>query len=210
MTELRLGLCGGTFDPIHRGHIAPLREVRETFGWSTIVIVPAWQQPFKSGRRSASAFHRHAMAVLATEGDPLFRVSTFELERREISYTVDTLEHFRSMHGDAVIDWIIGDDNLPQLAAWKSLNRIVELANFVVLRRGGSSLLPPGLRARETTAARRGRAGSIVFAANALQPIASTEVRQRIAKGEPAGDAVHPRVARYIDLYNLYRENESS
>lgn len=208
MTNLRLGLCGGTFDPIHRGHIEPLCEAREEFGWSTIVIVPAWQQPFKTGRRSASALHRHAMAVLATEHDPVFRVSTFELERREISYTVDTLEHYRSLHPDAVIDWIIGDDNLPQLAAWKSLDRIFELANFAVLRRVGASALPPALRGRETTAAQRGRAGSIVFAGNALLPVASTDLRLRIAKGESPGDAVDPRVARYIDLYHLYRENE--
>ncbi|MHB0970678.1 MAG: nicotinate (nicotinamide) nucleotide adenylyltransferase [Thermoanaerobaculia bacterium] len=210
MTDLRLGLCGGTFDPIHRGHIEPLLEARKEFDWSNIVLVPAWQQPFKTGRRNASAFHRHAMAVLATEDDPLFRVSTFELDRREISYTVDTLEHYRSLYADAVIDWIIGDDNLPQLAAWKSLDRIFELANFAVLRRTGYGTLPSELRGRETTAEKRGRAGSIVFAGNALRPIASTDLRLRIAKGESPGDAVAPRVARYIDLYRLYLENEQS
>lgn len=202
---LRIAVCGGTFDPFHRGHLEPLLAVREAMGWDRILYVPAWRQPFKLDSDSASAFHRYAMAVVATSDVDIASVSTFELERDAVSYTVDTLEHLRAEYGDeATIDWIIGDDNLPRLHEWKSLDRILELANFVVLSRGGTAV-PPVVSASVATAEERRQAGSVVLAKNETVPVSATEIRRRVRDGQSIAQMVDPRVSRYIHHYNLYR-----
>src|SRR5437763_17189192 len=132
---MRIAICGGTFDPFHRGHLEPVLAVRAWMQWDRVIYVPAWRQPFKLDRSTASGYHRFAMAVLATENHDPLAVSTMELERGEVSYTVDTLEALRREHPDASLDWIIGEDNVPHLAKWKNIERIFELANFVVLTR---------------------------------------------------------------------------
>lgn len=204
---MKIGICGGTFDPFHRGHLEPVLAVREPMEWALVIYMPAHQQPFKLDRLSASGYHRFAMAVLGTEEfDGLF-VSQRELERGEVSYTVDTLEQLRAAYPDATLDWIIGDDNVPQLGEWKNIDRIFELANFAVLTRGRrDGDVPERFRSRVTTAAARSTNGGIAFARNQTIPISSTEVRRRIRAGEPIDDLVDPRVARHIQHYGLYRE----
>ena len=207
---MRIAICGGTFDPFHRGHLDPVVAVRDELQWSVIVYIPAWRQPFKTEQQTASAFHRFAMAVLATESIDGIHVSPRELDRGTISYTVDTLEELRRETPDATLDWIIGDDNLEQLEAWKNIERIFELANFVVLTRvsgpGQAARVPPALVNRITPAAERRECGGIVFAANATVPVSSTEIRRRVRAGEPIADLVHPRVSRYIQHNRLYQE----
>ncbi len=207
---MKIGICGGTFDPFHRGHLDPVLAVREEMQWERILYVPAHRQPFKVGRDSASGYHRFAMAALATQDIDYIRILPWELEREGVSYTVDTLEHLRGEHPQATLDWIIGDDNVSRLGEWKSPDRILELANFVVLSRGGEAVPPmidalgmngPVLR----DAGQRGRHGAIVFARNATVRIASTEIRRRVRAGEPIDAFVDPRVSRYIDRYGLYR-----
>lgn len=207
---MKIGICGGTFDPFHRGHLDPVLAVREEMQWERILYVPAHRQPFKVGHDSASGYHRFAMAALATQDIDCIRILPWELEREGVSYTVDTLEHLRGEHPQATLDWIIGDDNVSRLGEWKSPDRILELANFVVLSRGGEGVPAmvdalgmngPVLR----DAVQRGRHGAIVFARNATVRIASTEIRKRVRAGEPIDAFVDPRVSRYIDRYGLYR-----
>lgn len=206
---MKIGICGGTFDPFHRGHLEPLLAARDSMQWDRVVYVPARRQPFKLDRNSASGFHRFVMAVLATENlDDVF-VSTWELERDEVSYTVDTLEHLRAEFPDATLDWVIGDDNVEKLGEWKNIDRIFELANFVVLTRNAQSA------AEEDSAfptcvddpSGRPQHGAIVYAHNATVPVSSTEIRQKVRDGEPIDDLVDPRVSRYIDHNRLYREH---
>jgi nicotinate-nucleotide adenylyltransferase len=199
----RIGICGGTFDPFHRGHREPIAAVRESLGWSQVLYVPAWVQPFKTGQALTSGYHRFAMTVLATCDDAWSEVSPWELERERVSYTVDTLEMLAAARPEATLEWSIGDDNLPALLAWKSLDRIFELANFIVLHRGEAAV-PPELQWRVTAADGRGRAGHIVFAANRTVPVSATEIRRRLAAGEPVDAFVDPRVARYIQRHRLY------
>ena len=202
---MRIGICGGTFDPFHRGHLDPILHARETLQWDRVLYVPAYRQPFKQDRETASAPHRFAMAVLATERDARLYVSDVELERGAISYTVDTLEKLRDEHRGDTLDWVIGDDNLAQLLEWKSIDRIFELANFAVLTRGGVE--PPAtLAARVTDADRRPARGAIVFAQNPIVPVSSTEIRRRIHANEPIDDLVDARVSRYIQHNRLYQE----
>jgi nicotinate-nucleotide adenylyltransferase len=206
---MKIGICGGTFDPFHRGHLEPVLAARETMQWDRILYFVAYQQPFKERDCSASGYHRFAMAVLATEAASDVWVSSWELEREGTSYTVDTLEQLRSEHPDATLDWVIGDDNLERLGEWKRIDRIFELANFVVLTRVAPAALPANDVATPDCvcdAATRPQHGAIVYAQNATIPISSTAIRNRVRAGESIDALVDPRVSRYIQHNRLYQE----
>lgn len=223
---MRIAICGGTFDPFHRGHLEPVLAVRGEMQWDRVIYVPAWRQPFKLDRHTASSYHRFAMAVLATEDVDGLAVSPTELERGQVSYTVDTLEALRREYPDAALDWIIGEDNVPQLAKWKNVERIFELANFVVLTRNvedGQSCpsnvdvdkeQPEAIDAVQAGAAEgdgkscpsRPTCGAVIYAHNETVPVSATAIRRRLRTGEPIDAFVDPRVARYILHNGLYRE----
>jgi nicotinate-nucleotide adenylyltransferase len=202
---MKIGICGGTFDPFHYGHIEPVLAVRDEMDWDRILYVPAHRQPFKVDAGSVADWHRWAMLILGTQDHDDVYASDIELSRGEVSYTVDTLEQLRAENPDATLDWIIGDDNLAKLDEWKNLDRIFELANFAVLSRGGQALLPVHAarvlhdpRDRETH-------GSIVMLHNATVPISATDIRRRLRDGESIDAFVDPRVSRYIEHYGLYK-----
>jgi nicotinate-nucleotide adenylyltransferase len=205
---MKIGICGGTFDPFHHGHVEPVLAARESMEWDRIHYFVAYRQPFKDKGSSASGYHRFAMAVLATESIEDVWISSWELEREEVSYTVDTLEHLRSEYPDATLDWIIGDDNLARLGEWRNIDRIFELANFVVLTRVAPAIPPAGDGVPDCVcdAATRPLHGAIVYAHNATIPISSTEIRRRVRAGESIDALVDPRVSRYIQHNRLYQE----
>ncbi|HVR44886.1 MAG TPA: nicotinate-nucleotide adenylyltransferase [Thermoanaerobaculia bacterium] len=203
----RIAVCGGTFDPIHCGHVDPLLEVFERMEWDHVLYVPAATQPFKRDRRTGSSRDRWAMMSIATACDPRLRLTPIELERGEVSYSVDTLEELRRLHPDAGLEWVIGDDNLEQLVEWRSIERIFELANFVVLRRTGA-VVPEALAGRVASPETRGVAGSVVPVDNTPVAISATGIRRRVAAGEPIGELVAPGVADYIEKYRLYRPED--
>lgn len=205
MSNERFALCGGTYDPIHRGHVDPVMSVYEKAGWSRVFFIPAFTQPFKAGRRLTSGYHRFAMTVLAIEDDSRMEANPIELERADISYTVDTIEAFRETWPDAVLDWVIGDDNLAELPKWRSLSRIFELANFAVLKRSGSENLTPELQARVRKLEEKPRNGAVVFLPNQVVPISATDLRSRLSAGGEVSGLVHPRVEQYIRRHRLYR-----
>lgn len=202
---MKIAICGGTFDPFHRGHLEPVLRARAAMGWDRILYVPAHRQPFKVSRNSASGYHRFAMAVLATENRDGVSVSPIELERAGVSFTVDTLGAIREQQkADDTIDWIIGDDNLPKLHEWKSLDTIFSMANFAVLARTDAAV-PAEFQSLVRTAGERGTHGAIVFVHNSAVPVSSTEIRERVRKGAPIDAFVDPRVAHYIHHYGLYK-----
>jgi nicotinate-nucleotide adenylyltransferase len=196
---MRVGICGGTFDPFHRGHLAPILAVRGSMQWDRVLYIPAFMQPFKRDLETAPGPHRFAMAVLATEPyDDMF-VDPRELERGAVSYTVDTLRELRRDYPGDTFDWIIGDDNLEKLHEWKEIDAIMELARFVVLTR--SPILNP-----QSSILNSDR---IVYAENPTVPVSSTEIRSRLSDGESIDDLVDARVSRYIHHYGLYRKGQS-
>jgi nicotinate-nucleotide adenylyltransferase len=213
---MKIGICGGTFDPFHRGHLEPVLAARETMQWDRVIYMVAYRQPFKGDGDSASGYHRFAMAVLATEAIDDVRISSWELEREGVSYTVDTLEHLRGEFPDATLDWIIGDDNLARLGEWHNVERIFGLANFAVLTRGvdaGSSPLSDSGGVKPATAPEcicapvdRPPYGAIVYAQNAAVPVSATDIRRRVRAGESIDALVDPRVSRYIQRNRLYQE----
>ncbi|MEO6260808.1 MAG: nicotinate (nicotinamide) nucleotide adenylyltransferase [Thermoanaerobaculia bacterium] len=195
---MNIGICGGTFDPFHRGHLDPVLAVREAMGWERVMYVPAWKQPFKLEQGSASGYHRFAMTAMSIRNHASLYITPIELEREAVSYAVDTLEELHQRHPDARFDWIIGDDNLADLPKWKSFERLFELTRFVVLTRVG----PPA-----TTSLRKWiDEGSIVFARNATVPVSSTRIRELLRAGLPIEGLVDPLVSRYIHQYGLYKE----
>lgn len=206
---MKIGICGGTFDPFHRGHLEPILAVRAHLGWDRVLFIPAYRQPFKQEREAAPGCHRFAMAAMATLDHDGIQVLDLELERGAVSYTVDTLEALREQYVDDTLDWIIGDDNLARLLEWKSIDRILELANFTVLTRSGLAALPPVLHALVTDAHKRSTRGGVVFAENTTVPVSSTEIRKRVGAGEGIDELVDPRVSRYIHHYGLYRKAQS-
>jgi len=189
---MRIGICGGMFDPFHRGHLEPVLGVRETLGWDRVLYVPAAQQPFKSGQPAASAYHRFAMAQLATRDHDDVWVTALELERSGTSYTVDTLEEVRKRYEGAEFDWIIGDDNVRDFDRWKSAERLLALARFVVLTRSEAQ-----------------NDVRFTYAKNDVVRVSSTEIRRRIRTGEPIDAFVDPLVSRYIHHYGLYKEDRT-
>ncbi len=205
---MRIGICGGTFDPFHRGHLDPILAVRDEMQWDRVLYIPAHVQPFKTDRETASPFHRHAMTILGTQSNDALFVSTRELERGTVSYTVDTLRELRAEHPEATLDWIIGDDNLSRLHEWKSIATIASLANFTVLTRNGyTDFTLSNFEIRKPR--ERQKSGSIVFARNATVPISSTDIRKRLQHGESIEELVPPAVSRYIHHYGLYRKGHS-
>jgi len=204
MTLARVAICGGTFDPFHRGHLEPILQIRSLFGWDRLVFLPARVQPFKTAIPASSPFHRLAMVVLATQDIDDAEVSAIELEREGISFTVDTLETLQRDFPSASFDWIIGDDNLLLLPEWKSIDRIFELANFVALSRG-KGRVPRALQHRVKETGDHAVSGAIYLVENDLVAITSTDIRNRVRRGEPISHLVDPRVGRYIHKHRLYR-----
>ncbi|HSN69542.1 MAG TPA: nicotinate (nicotinamide) nucleotide adenylyltransferase, partial [Thermoanaerobaculia bacterium] len=172
-----------------------------------IRFVPAATQPFKTERTITPAHHRWAMAALATSGDVRLTLSDIELMRGSISYTVDTLEELRAAHPGSSLEWVIGDDNLELLVKWRNLERILELANFVVLRREERAI-PAAFEDRVVAAAGRPRAGTVIPVPSPLVPISATEIRARVGRGEPISGLVAPAVEEYILKYGLYGAEE--
>ena len=195
---MNIGVCGGTFDPFHRGHLEPVLAIRGEMQWDRVIYVPAWRQPFKADRSTTSGYHRFTMAVLATRHDDTIYVSPLELERGGISYTVETLQELHEIFPDATFDWILGEDNVSQLLDWKHPDRLFALARFVVLARGGPAPSPE--------LAARVAAGRLVCAQNESVLISSTDIRKRVRAGESIDEFVDPAVSRYIHHYGLYKE----
>ncbi len=199
---MRLGLLGGTFDPVHRGHLALARAGRDELGLDEVLFLPAGQPWRKAGRMIASNEHRLAMLRRALEGEAAFRVSRLELERPGPSYTADTLEALRDDRPDDELFFLLGEDALMDLSNWARPQRILELAMLAVARRADSS--PEALE----EAARRlpGLREHVVWLKMPAVEVSATEIRERVRGGQPIGDLVPATVEEYIRKQGLYLE----
>lgn len=191
---MRLAILGGSFDPPHVGHLLAATDACEQLALDRLVFVPAATQPLKAGLARASADQRLAMVRLLVEGDPRFEVSALEVERGGLSYTVDTLAHFEAQHPDAARFLLLGSDVLGSFARWRDPERIVALAQPVLLTRHGDpdTDVPRVLRDVRRLPTRR-------------IDVSSTEIRERIRAGRPIRGFVTDAVAAYIGRGGLYR-----
>jgi nicotinate-nucleotide adenylyltransferase len=196
----RMGVMGGTFDPIHHGHLVAASEVASLFSLDEVVFVPTGQPWQKTDRAVTEPEDRYLMTVIATASNPRFSVSRVDIDRGGPTYTVDTLRDLRLERGDDVdFFFITGADALSQIFSWRDADELVELAHFVGCTRPGHTLADPGLPL--------GKASLVEIPALA---ISSTACRERVRRGEPVWYLVPDGIVQYINKRGLYLPSEES
>ena len=188
----RLGVMGGTFDPVHQGHLVAASEVAAQFDLDEVVFVPTGSPWQKSG--VAAAEDRYLMTVIATAADPRFTVSRVDIDRDGPTYTVDTLRDLAAERGpDVDLYFITGADALSQILTWRSPDEVLRLAHLIGVTRPGHVLADPGIA--------EGRVSLVEVPALA---ISSTDIRDRVGRGEPISYLVPDGVERYVSKRGLY------
>jgi nicotinate-nucleotide adenylyltransferase len=194
---MRLGIMGGTFDPIHHGHLVAASEVQSLFQLDEVVFVPTGEPWQKDDRKVSAAEDRYLMTVVATASNPRFRVSRIDIDRPGPTYTIDTLRDLRAELGDkAEFYFITGADALAQILTWRDADELFQLAHFVGVTRPGHTLSDPGFPA-----------GGVSLVEVPALAISSTACRDRVHRGEPVWYLVPDGVVQYISKRGLYREN---
>lgn len=191
----RIGIMGGTFDPIHHGHLVAASEVAKGFELDEVIFVPTGN-PYQKRNVSASE-HRYLMTVIATASNPRFRVSRIDIDRDGPTYTVDTLRETQRLHPDADLYFITGADAIRQILEWKDAAEMFRYAHFVAVTRPGHELVLAGLP--------RDRVSLLEVPALA---ISSTDCRDRARRGYPVWYLVPDGVVQYIAKNRLYRADE--
>jgi len=209
----RIGILGGTLDPIHCGHMAAAVAARDALDLSEVLVLPSRMPPHRTVQPLASPFHRFAMASLAVSGVPRLFASDDELRLEGPSYTADTLDrqHARGLEA-AQIFFITGADAFAEIATWKRYPEVLDLANFVVVSRPGhridalASRLPAlADRMRNTPDRAANDRNTLIFLLQAPTPdVSSTIVRERLRRGEPVTGFVPPLVETHILQHRLY------
>lgn len=197
----RLGVMGGTFDPIHFGHLLAAEEVRAGFNLEKVLFVPSGTPPHKNGKHVTGAIHRYTMTALAISGNPHFHVSTIEVDRPGPSYTVDTITTLKSqLPIDTEILFITGADVIVDILSWKDTQRLLTLCEFVAVMRPGYSI--SGIdRVKEQLGSLASRVH--IFPATGLD-ISSSDIRERVKTGRPIKYLVPEPVEEYINKMGFY------
>ena len=217
----RIAIYGGTFDPVHSGHLEIARRVSQLFGIDEFLFVPARVAPHKLDREVSGALHRYAMLALATRVDPRISISTFELDGPGRQYTVDTLFHFRSQFAESAdLFFVMGADSWAEITSWREWRRLLTLANLIVVTRPGYdvSVEQVGAEVAASVVDLRGATESTMQAGAqklfvtdvVMLDVSATEVRRAAAAddSEKLNKLVPPEVAEYIRKYRLYRDQE--
>jgi nicotinate-nucleotide adenylyltransferase len=195
-TPPRVGVMGGTFDPIHHGHLVAASEVQSWFSLDEVVFVPTGQPYQKVDRDVSPAEHRYLMTVIATASNPAFRVSRVDIDRDGPTYTIDTLRELHAELPEAELYFITGADALGDILGWRDPEQLFELAHFVGCTRPGYDMdasTLDGIPSERVT----------IVEIPALA-ISSTDCRARTAKGEPVWYLVPDGVVQYIAKHHLY------
>ncbi|QKJ19367.1 nicotinate-nucleotide adenylyltransferase [Microbacterium hominis] len=191
----RIGVMGGTFDPIHHGHLVAASEVAQSFDLDEVVFVPTGR-PWQKSDVSPSE-HRYLMTVIATASNPRFTVSRVDIDRDGPTYTRDTLRELQQQRPDAELFFITGADAIAQILSWRDHDELWDLAHFVAVSRPGHDLSTVGLPT--------GGVSQLEIPALA---ISSTDCRDRVHRGHPVWYLVPDGVVQYIAKHHLYRSKE--
>ena len=188
----KIGIFGGSFDPIHHGHLILARETLETLTLEQVLFIPAAQSPHKPGSTPASAGARWEMLEAAIAGEDGFAASRVELDRPAPSYSVETMEELRTQKPDTDFFFLVGEDNLPKLSSWHRFDDLARLVHFVVLDRTGSEVEYgyPAVRRKID--------------------ISATAIRKRVASGQSIRYLVPEAVERIIRRQHLYQGKSES
>ncbi|WP_209561192.1 nicotinate-nucleotide adenylyltransferase [Frigoribacterium sp. PvP032] len=190
----RVGIMGGTFDPIHHGHLVAASEVAQSFHLDEVLFVPTGQPYMKSGVSDSE--HRYLMTVVATASNPMFTVSRVDIDRDGPTYTIDTLRDIRAQRPDSELFFITGADAVSQILDWKDVRELWDLAHFVAVTRPGHDLSVGSLPESDVS----------LLEVPALA-ISSTDCRARVGRGFPVWYLVPDGVVQYISKHHLYRSN---
>jgi len=194
---VKIGFLGGTFDPVHFGHLMAAQDAYEQQKLDRLILVPAAQAPLKPHDVKSSADDRLEMLRAAVEWDRRFEVSDFELRRGGVSYTIDSARHFRALYPTDDLYWIIGGDQLPKLHLWKDIAELAGIVEFIFLERPGFPVKAqpniPGLRLHRCD--------------GHLLAISSTELRERVKRDLSLDYFVPHKAIVYIREKSLYRTN---
>jgi len=190
----RIGIMGGTFDPIHHGHLVAASEVQVSFDLDEVIFVPTGQPEEKPDVSPSE--HRYLMSVIATASNPMFQVSRVDIDRPGPTYTIDTLTDMRLAYPDAELFFITGSDAVAQLVKWRDADKLWSLAHFVAVTRPGHDLSVQGIPESAVS----------VLEVPALS-ISSTDCRNRVRGRKPVWYLVPDGVVQYIAKHGLYRSN---
>src|SRR5438132_6225196 len=217
----RMAVYGGTFDPVHNGHVEVARRILKLFELDEVLFMPAYVAPHKMKTIVSPAFHRYAMLALATQDDEQLRISTAELEAPELPYTVETIARLREGFDEATrLLFIIGADSWSEIMTWREWERLLGLCDYIVVTRPGYELSADrvsvgtarivdtrGIDQTKLAAHLTEDKGSRIFITDAaMLDVSATQVRAAARAGdhELLRKLVPPRVADYIEKYNLY------
>lgn len=199
--KYKIGLMGGTFNPIHYGHLLAAEQARSRFRLDEVIFIPSGRPPHKNDKTVAGAEHRYLMTVLATSTNPRFTVSRAELDRKDLSYTIDTVRYFarllKSKNPD--IYFITGYDAVLEILTWRNPDKILELCTIISASRPGYDIR----RLKEILD--RKQLGRIRILEAAALAISSTDIRSRLAEGLPIKYLLPDSVEEYIYKNKLYR-----
>jgi nicotinate-nucleotide adenylyltransferase len=199
----RIALYGGTFDPVHLGHVEVARRVSELFEIDQVIFIPAQLAPHKTGRPVTAPIHRYAMLALATESEPRLLISTFELDAPDRRYTVDTVAHFQRTFGEAVeLFFIMGADSWSEIKTWRDWERLLQMTSHIVVTRPGYEVPPAPAELPER----------IIFSDAVMKDISATNIRRLANEGryDELDQMVPAAVANYIRKYEIYRDTNEA
>ncbi|WP_182544592.1 nicotinate-nucleotide adenylyltransferase [Halosaccharopolyspora lacisalsi] len=199
MSRRRIGVMGGTFDPIHHGHLVAASEVQAQFGMEQVIFVPTGQPWQKGHEYVSSPEDRYLMTVVATASNPRFSVSRVDIDRGGPTYTIDTLGDLSAQYPDAELYFITGADALEQILSWHRVEELFGLAHFIGVTRPGYPLDDEHLPQ-----------GSVSLVEIPAMAISSTGCRQRVAAGLPVWYLVPDGIVQYISKRGLYRPETHS
>jgi len=213
----KIGLFGGTFNPVHLGHLRGAEEIRESFSLQEVIFIPAAIPPHKSTEEVIDARHRLEMVRLATATNPYFSSTDIELTRSGKSYSIDTIRFFRERHEDELY-FILGRDAFVEIETWKDFRQLFSLCNFIVMTRPGlqktpiTSQLPEALVSifqynQPLKGWTHPSGHTFYFKEISYLDISSTKIRELIEKGESVRYLVPPEVEAYAQQHGLYQKS---
>ena len=202
--QSRIGIMGGTFDPIHYGHLAAAEAARIEFGLCKVIFMPVGNPPHKQSQKISDAEHRYRMTALATSSNSGFEVSRLEVDKAGITYTFDTMEELRSIYGEAPeIYFITGADAVLELLTWYKIGELLTLCKFIAVTRPGFDIWKLEQKIAEISSKYD---GEIICLEVPLLEISSTDIRERIRSGKPVKYLLPEEVEAYIHKNGLYKE----
>jgi nicotinate-nucleotide adenylyltransferase len=201
MSGQRVGIMGGTFDPVHYGHLVAAEAAREQYGLQQIVFVPSGYPPHKTGGTVSDFWHRYQMAVLATASNPFFEVSRMEYERGGRSYTVDTVRAFRQLYGAGTeLFFVTGADAILEIVEWKQPEELLTMCRFIAVTRPGYDLCQLNALLGEYFSR------SVSILEIPAPSISSSDIRERVQRGASIKYLIPEAVEAYVMKSGLYRK----